>query len=89
MVQGGQTLEPCLGTLGEGSMALATGMDIAHRCSGAGMSLANLVSIQSSFGAGILRAIKGWHINTLNHVPSSVFNPFYCDCTAYNLPVVK
>lgn len=54
MVQGVQTLEPCLGTLGEGSMALATGMDVAHQHSGAGMSLANLVSIQSSFGVGIL-----------------------------------
>lgn len=49
-------------------MALATGMDMADQCSGAGMSSANLISLWSSFGLGTLSAEKGWLMNALNQV---------------------
>lgn len=49
-------------------MAPATGMDVADQCSGAGMSLANLISLWSSFGLGTLSAEKGWLMNALNQV---------------------
>lgn len=49
-------------------MALATGVDMADQCSGAGMSLANLISLWSSFGLGTLSAEKGWLMNALNQV---------------------